>query len=345
MNDFKVLKYPSIDSFKNFYHSVKMVSEFVSKDDETGDVVYDKSKPKPKLTCVGTVKLHGTNASVVLSPAGEVYAQSKKQLIRIGQDNAGFAAYVNEFKGEFKKLLLYIDKEVDQYVAIYGEWVGKGVNKGCAIHNLEDKIFVVFGVKICDSAGEFIRWLTLDEMKNIKNNEIRCYNVMDYKTYSFDINFNDKLGSEEILNKAMLEVEKECPIAKEFGFSGIGEGLVFYTEFKGELSRFKVKGDKHAKCQSEKKEVSPEQLALLDTKNQMVLQVLPDWRLEQGLVEVFDINNGGYLDVKRMGEYLKWVVQDVAKEESFTLNEKGYKVKDISKQISDKARSFFFSQI
>ena len=42
------------------------------------------------------------------------------------------------------------------------------------------------------------------------------------------------------------EVEKECPVSKQFNVSGIGEGIVWTTEYKGETYRFKTKGEKHS---------------------------------------------------------------------------------------------------
>ena len=60
----KMIKFPSIEQFRNVIRHVKSKAQFVGKD-ENGDPVYDQSIPLPTLQFCGTVKLHGTNAGIV----------------------------------------------------------------------------------------------------------------------------------------------------------------------------------------------------------------------------------------------------------------------------------------
>ena len=73
-------------------------------------------------------------------------------------------------------------------------------------------------------------------------------------------------------------------------------------------------------------------------------QVTPSWRLDQALTEVCDLLNGGTLDRAKLGDYIKWVMNDIIKEDSDILNENGVEPKDIGKYVSEIARRYFFDQ-
>ena len=54
----KMIKYPSIEQFRNIVSNVNRHFNFVGLD-ENGDAIYDPTLPKPIITFKGTVKLHG----------------------------------------------------------------------------------------------------------------------------------------------------------------------------------------------------------------------------------------------------------------------------------------------
>ena len=66
--------------------------------------MFDISKEKPTLTFNGTIKLHGTCASICYNDYN-MWVQSRKQIITPLKDNAGFAFFV-ESKEEKDKLHL-----------------------------------------------------------------------------------------------------------------------------------------------------------------------------------------------------------------------------------------------
>ena len=53
-----------------------------------------------KVTFYGTVKLHGTNASVVVDHEGNFYCQSRNRVITPENDNYGFAEWLHEEPGQ-----------------------------------------------------------------------------------------------------------------------------------------------------------------------------------------------------------------------------------------------------
>ena len=54
---------------------------------------------------------------------------------------------------------------------------------------------------------------------------------------------------------------------------------------------------------------------------------------------------GHSLDAKSTGEYIKWVMGDVFKEELDTLAESGLTTKDVSGQMATKIRKFYLENI
>lgn len=73
------------------------------------------------LDYIITEKIDGTNACVVIDEDGNVGAQSRTQLITPEKDNHGFAAWVQENKYEL------LDLGPGHH---FGEWWGKGINRG-----------------------------------------------------------------------------------------------------------------------------------------------------------------------------------------------------------------------
>ena len=54
--------------------------------------------------------------------------------------------------------------------------------------------------------------------------------------------------------------------------------------------------------------------------------------------------NGGSIDRKHLGNYIRLVIADVIKEESYTIAEAGLEPKDLNSKISEVARQYFFQK-
>lgn len=80
-----------------------------------------------------TEKINGTNAQVVITPEGEIFAGSRNRYITPEEDNFGFAGWVEENKEELLKM---------GEGRHYGEWAGEGIQKNP--HNLVGKHFFLF---------------------------------------------------------------------------------------------------------------------------------------------------------------------------------------------------------
>ena len=341
----KIIKFPSIDQFRTVVSNINRQYNFVGLD-ENGEAIYDPSLPKPTLKFKGTVKLHGTNAGVSYNEESGMWAQSRENIITPEHDNAGFAFFAHSHETEFLRMFFDVaNKEnIDMHkntISIYGEWAGKGIQKGVGISNIE-KSFFIFGVKITPHTG------TEEELKAnpsywvdssyLRNTDVRIYNIEDFQTYEIEIDFNMPQLVQNKLSDLTIAVEEQCPVAKHFGLEGIGEGIVWSIEFNGVVHRFKVKGEKHSS--SKVKTLAAVDVEKLNSINEFVQYVVTESRFNQGLENTFPNNEP--IDIKKMGDLIRWVVNDVIKEESDTLVKNGLEPKDVNKYVSSKVREMFF---
>ena len=342
----KMIKFPSIDQFRTVVSNINRQYNFVGLD-ENGEAIYDPSLQKPALKFKGTVKLHGTNAGVSYNEIEGLWAQSRENIITPEHDNAGFAFFAHTHETEFTRLVCHIASTelIDLHhntITIYGEWVGKGIQKGVGISNIE-KSFFIFGVKITPHTE------TEEELKEnpaywvdgsyLKNTDVRIYNIEDFQTYEIDIDFNMPQLVQNDLADLTIAVEEECPVAKHFGVEGIGEGIVWSCEFQNVVHRFKLKGEKHSS--SKVKTLAAVDVEKLNSITDFIDYAVTDSRFNQALENTF-LNNEP-IDIKKMGDLIRWVVNDVIKEESDTLAKNGLEPKDVNKYISTKVREMFFT--
>lgn len=336
----KHISYPKIQQFRNIVANINREITFTGLD-EDGNALYDPSIKKPVLTFKGTVKLHGTNASVCYNEKDGFWVQSRQNIITVIKDNAGFAFFAESNNIHFLSLIQDIKNEnnIDTSIytiSIYGEWAGKGIKKGVGISQLE-KAFYVFGVKVSKPQDEEFNSYWVDS-SNIRNNDCRIFNVNDYKTYSIDVDFNMPQLSQNKFAEITEQVEKECPISKAFGIdNGMGEGVVWSVEYKGNNHRFKVKGEKHSV--SKVKKLASVDVEKLNSIQEFVEYAVTKNRFNQAIENVFGIED---IDIKKMGDLIRWVVTDITKEEMDTMSQNGLEPKDVNKYISNKTREMFF---
>ena len=337
----KHISYPKIAQFRNIVTSLNRQFEFVGLDDD-GEAIYDYSVKKPVLTFKGTVKLHGTNSGVSFNKEHGLWSQSRENIITPENDNAGFAFFVESKKEIFLRFFEEIAEvsNIDTKIytmSIFGEWAGKGIQKGMGISGIEKSLFI-FGVKISNPEDENFNSYWIDS-SNIKNNDNRIYNIEDFKNFSIDIEFNQPKLSQNKLVEITEFVEKECPVAKHFGIEGLGEGVVWSVEYKDTVHRFKVKGDKHSV--SKVKKLASVDVEKLNSINEFVAYAVTENRFNQAIEKIFGKNE---LDVKKLGDFIRWVVNDIISEELDTMAENKLEPKDVNKYISNKTREMFFTK-
>jgi len=127
-----------------------------------------------------------------------------------------------------------------------------------------------------------------------------------------------------------------------FNIDLVGEGLVFEAWHDGKRYIFKSKGVKHQN--SKVKTLKPVDDEKLGKCMEVAEQVTPTWRLEQMLEAACDTMNGGTIDRKHMGAFMKLMIADIQKEDSDVIAEAGLELKDVARYISEIAKQFFFEQ-
>ena len=344
--DKKVYKFPSIEMFRHAIHNVTYKARFRGFDENDEPTFEDCELPT--LTYRGTVKLHGTNAGIVylfneLTHEYEVQAQSRENIITPLKDNAGFATFVHGINTE--GLLGQVMKSVGdlgytpEVIRVYGEWCGGNIQKGVAINGL-DKMFVIFAIKVDNE------WISHDKLINVKSNDEKIYNILQYPVYDFEINFNNPKEAAERIASVVDQVEQECPVGRAFGNEGIGEGIVLTClneGYSGSKFWFKAKGEKHAKSgKKDKKNKVAVDIERVNTIKALVETIVPESRLVQGLDYLRQ--NDLELSKKSTGSYLKWLYEDTIKEELDTITGNGFEPKDVSAEIQKYAKDWFFQK-
>jgi hypothetical protein len=343
----KHIKYPKIEQFRNVVSAISRKVTYTG-DDENGDPVFDHSIPKPIIFFQGTIKIHGTNAAICYNETDGLWVQSRTNIITPDSDNCGFAAFVEQNRHEF---IWTMEANADwndmnlsqQTICLFGEWAGEGIQKGVGITQLP-KAFYLFDMFMSTDGGPGV-WLKEKTTIIInKSLEKKVYNLSDIKLfdrYSVSVDFNMPQITQNKLIEITEQVEKECPVSKSLGVpNGIGEGVVWSTHYKGEVYRFKVKGEKHSNTKVKK-------LANVNVEKLGSIQEFVDYavtknRIDQAITEVF---GGDEVDVKKMGDVIRWVVRDITAEESDTMNKNDLEPKDVNKYLSAKVRELFFMRV
>lgn len=329
--------YHKIKQFKDVVRTIQHQANFKGLD-ESGEPIYEESL-KPVIKFKGTVKLHGTNAGVCFHPDTGVVAQKRSSLLDKESVDAhmGFNNFVlHTEKRKFERWMetfWLAHCNAKEQITLYGEWAGQRIQKGVAISEFQ-KSFYIFDLKVFNFETEESRWI---DVSNIFLPIDNVYNVHQFKTFEVDIDFNKPAEYQNMLAEITQEVEKECPIAKTLGKSGVGEGVVWTGFWNNEKFIFKVKGEKHSSSKVKTlAKVDPEKL---NSINEFVEYACTKNRIEQGIQET------GAKEKKDVPDLLRWVANDIVSEESDTLKDNNLEWKDVAKQAANKIRLYYFEKL
>ncbi|KAJ7494711.1 hypothetical protein B0H11DRAFT_1612960, partial [Mycena galericulata] len=329
------IAYPSTPNFKNFRTSYirALHGEVGAESEET-----PRKRPPTRATFFGTVKLHGTNATVVFRDGhkNNPQIQSRSWVIEsANKDNLGTFALLSKapLASLVEQILAVRGQSQFQEIYIAGEIAGRGVQKGVAIVALE-KFFAIFNIRIDG------HWVDMRQYKSCSLPDHRIFNVAQYKTFEVDIDFEtDTANIHQLMKQYTAEVYDSCPFGAAFldnagkQVSGRGEGIVwtmvrspFMEESDGRefddtiLCNFKTKGESFSttsRVPREQKNLDP---TIANAAAQFADYALTERRFEQGVeyLEGEQARQGkpivGY-DMNLIGAFIKWVSEDAIKEE------------------------------
>ena len=332
-------KFTHVDAF---YQVVRFVKK-VNADEECPE----QYKIRKSVKFRGTVKLHGTNSGVTHDGLdNSLSAQSRSRVITPQSDNAGFAAFIaaneKDIRHIFDDLRFKHSIPASNKLTLFGEWIGPGIQKGVAINKLPTKQWVLFAAKVTE--GEDSSYMDIVPSLGDSYKDIGIFSIKDSQTWELEVDFNDQISKEKAIvyfDELTKLVEEECPWAKKFGISGLGEGIVWkpIEEHWGNSDLFfKTKGQKHkvTEKKSKKESLDPEVLKSIE---EFVNFSVTENRLNQGLDYLKEMQ----LPIERRstGHYLKWVANDIQRECSLELEDNDLEWKSVAKAVNERAKNFF----
>lgn len=316
-----VIKFCSIGQFRNFIKTMQYLGW-------------------RKINLIGTVKIHGTNSSVGLDlKDNSLFYQSRNRVLSLDDDNYDFAKYIEDNKTEFLKIFNEIKNKIntEKYdsIIIYGELAGKGIQNKVAVSQI-DRFFAPFSIIGVNKD-------TVDELdvKLSINESIRFYPVETFGVYNVQLDLDNVHLAQQEIKDLTISIENECPVGKYFGISGTGEGIVFTDETK--QYSFKSKGEKHSV--SKVKVIADVDIEKINKIKDFIDYSVTENRLNQGIEYLKEMNKE--LDISSMGDFLRWLANDVLKEEQDVITENGLDndLKAIMKSVSSKGRKWFMDKI
>lgn len=188
---------------------------------------------EPIIPLIGTVKLHGTHADLVVHSNNEIHIQSRnREQLTAESDNYDTYKALSLLRSEILGLRDHYHARfrelnpgipiLDAYpLIIAGEWVGPSIQRGVALDKFKRRVFVILSASINSE------WLPDRLYQDIHDEEHGIYNICRSGFYHDYVDVNDLEATRKRLMKPTLSVEKECPFAKAFGITGPGEGIVW----------------------------------------------------------------------------------------------------------------------
>jgi hypothetical protein len=297
-------------------------------------------KPKmPVLTFIGSKKLHGENMAVCYSQ-GELWVQGRNNIRTLLDDQNGMASFVDSTKNRWAYIFEEIVQvhNIDSYtnaIVIDCEWAGGNIQKGNAACSGTDKGAYIFDYfRVVNNDTDESQSYSTTGLTVFPDDSI--YLMSSFDRYEAALDFNNPTKCEETLNTLALQIEGDSSIAKYFDKpDNVGEGAYLWCEYNGTMLRLKAKGDKHGGKPKVKKDQNPiteehtiKLVALAD-------KVTPVWRITQAITET------NSTEMKHVNEVMKWVIQDIAKEEMPVLHDAGIELKELNKYVTKIVKDYY----
>ncbi len=117
---------------------------------DTGQIEFQKFPKIPRFNrdIIITEKIDGTNAQILITEDGQIFAGSRKRWLTEDKDNYGFCAWVQEYQEELLQL---------GPGRHFGEWWGQGIQRN---YGLDHKQFSLFNVNRWQSISNSLFELT-----------------------------------------------------------------------------------------------------------------------------------------------------------------------------------------
>lgn len=342
--------YPSTPDFAKFHRDLRF---------------NDQGHKPTKGTFIGTVKLHGTNITILytMSNRETPQFQSRNQIITPTKDNVGAAAYLSQvpLRPLIDEIMRIYEQDDFTEVLIAGEWAGEGIQKGVAVCTLP-RFYAIFNIRIDG------HWVDIRKYKTVHSHEHRIYNIINFTNYSKDIDFKASISAVSAEMEQLTKVvATKCPVAAELkedlsdlmgalDISGsskmtkkpipvpTGEGIVWTLvpepPFDTTLYNFKTKSERFLAIVNAPKGSRVDRSEELAKAKDFADFAVAERRYEQGVEYLQEVGKDPK-DTKNLGEFIRWVTNDVIKEEGWRMEEMGTNEQDVRKVVTDRARAWY----
>lgn len=298
----------------------------------------------PTLVFRGSEKLHGENMAVCYSQ-GELWVQGRNHIRTLLGDQNGMAAFVDNTKSTWMQIFNLLEGRdfinTDTHTIVLDcEWAGADIHKGNAACSGIDKgayLFDFYRVVSNDDNTE-----TLYPTTGIDFAPHGIYNMAAFGSFDIHLDFSKPRECEELLTKLALLLEEKSPIADYHEKpDNVGEGAYLWCLASNDhpTYRLKTKGEKHGgkpKVPREQSKLTSEERAKLDA---LADAVTPVWRITQAIAETEATSK---VDT---GKVLKWVNEDIVKEEMPKLHEAGVEFKQLNGAVAKIVKKYFFDYL
>jgi len=337
------LSFGSTPSFQNLYEEINKLTDnkgrlaYANYDPSLGeppteaqiDLLQNYKVDMPTLTFKGSEKLHGENMAVCYSK-GELWVQGRNHIRTLLGDQNGMAQFVEDTKGEWLTLFKQIVNMYDEVnlststIVIDCEWAGGSIQKGNAACSGTDKGAYIFDYcrVVSNDTGD-THYKSTESLVTPQGKSI--YLLNSFGTYTLTLDFNKPDECEEKLENLALTIEENSPIAKYFNKpDNVGEGVYLWGIYNVTPTRLKAKGEKHGGKPKVKKTNGHGLPNNVKAKLQTLADKLtPVWRITQAITET------EATEKKHIGLILKWVMEDIQKEEQPALEDANIEFKQV----------------
>lgn len=284
----------------------------------------------------GSVKIDGTNTSIVFD-TDSIYFQSRNRVIDSNEDHFDFYNRFSKVSSDLKKW--YENSGFAGKLCIYGEYAGEKISRKVGVAKIGSKVFLPFAMKL-DGV-----WLDeskyADTFLELEKIGIFNYLLLEKNRVSVSIPFHAPSTMTEKFQSIASDIEQSCPIATMFNVNGRGEGMVFKPT-EDRLRQFddlwfKVKGDKKSASQSNAgASVSVE---IIENISKILDILVTENRLRQGLDYL--VETGRTVEMSNIGLFIRWVVNDVNREDAIFIKENNLNNKLLNKHIAHRCSKFY----
>lgn len=334
----RFIHFPKIHGFDRVCEDVEEQHSFDIKDDE--EAAY------PKITFSGSVKVHGTNGAIVTNPEGQIYCQNHNKVLEYeSEDNYKFMQFVegrrvSELFDMVKEMYFNEGGEEDidtAYIALFGEFAGKGIQGGVGVCSL-DRFFYLFAIRLVFDDSKKNAWLKLSDYKEVEMPRQRIFNAMNFPVYKATVEFSNPQSAVKTLKDLTQKVAKDCPVAKQLGGKGKGEGLVWSEENEDKNFNIVFKTKEESFLPTKKDNVSVS-APVVESVTNFVKMTVTDVRLKQGIQYIAE--QGLDCELRNARTFANWIVDDIFEEEESTIKKSGLQNTNLRQKIVSAARDWF----